>query len=186
MRVFIIHGFESNPNRNWFAWLKQNLEQQNIETFIPALPQSYNPTPKLWIDFLTKECENIDEKTYFVAHSLGCLALLQFLQSLENLEKIGGFVLVSGFEQKLPNLSEIDCFMNLKLDTQKLIKLTNNRLLIAARNDEIVPCEFTHALAKNLQASFIETQEGGHFMQEDGFREFPLVLNALRDFFTKN
>ncbi|KAA6226461.1 MULTISPECIES: RBBP9/YdeN family alpha/beta hydrolase [unclassified Campylobacter] len=177
MQVYIIHGFESNPKRNWFPWLQENLILNNINAFTPTLPNSSTPNVDEWLETLSKECKNIDENTYFVAHSLGCLITLLFLQKIN--KKIGGIILVSGFSKLVNHLPLLENFTKTSLDYENLIKLSPKRLIIAARDDYIIPLNLTHNLAKNLRASYVEFEKGGHFMQEDGFTKMPLILNTL-------
>lgn len=183
MHIYITHGFEAYPQKHWFMWLKDTLAKKGIHTTIPAMPNAANPTPSEWIRTLQNEVTHIDTQSYFIGHSLGCIATLRFLQTLDREQKIGGIVLVSGFDSPLqiyPNLNE---FTKEPLEYDKLISLSHNRLVISARDDCIVPTKLSANLAQNLQATFIQTHKGGHFMQDDGFQTFPLLAHLLEFYF---
>ena len=92
---------------------------------------------------------------------------------------VGGVILVSGFNDNLLNLPQLDDFRNPDIDYEKLVRLTGHRVVIAAKDDDIVPHALSHHLAESLDAEFISVEHGGHFLDSDGFGEFPLVLDEL-------
>lgn len=51
--------------------------------------------------------------------------------------------------------------------------------MISARDDVIVPFSLSENLAELISADFIARDQGGHFMDIDGFRELPLVYETL-------
>lgn len=180
-RVFIIHGFDANPKKHWFMWLKDKLESLNISANILSMPNPQNPILEEWIECISKNVGIADRDTFFVAHSLGTITTLQYIQTLKNhSSKIGGILLVSGFCAPLPSLPELDSFARGDLDVTNIIMRVKNRIVIAARDDEIVPCELSENLAQKIEATFVLEPKGGHFMQSDGFSEFPLLFSLLQ------
>ncbi|RDU71267.1 serine hydrolase family protein [Helicobacter aurati] len=186
MQVYIVHGFEAYPQKHWFMWLRDELSKQHVSTYIPAMPNAANPIPEEWDSTLQSEVKNIDKNTYFIGHSLGCIATLRFLSILQERTQIGGIILVSGFDKSLDSLPQLNHFMNINLEYNKLCSLTAQRLVISARNDNIVPTQLSQILAQNLRATFIQTDTGGHFMQDDNFTSFPLLFHQLTFFFANN
>ena len=51
--------------------------------------------------------------------------------------------------------------------------------LISAKDDKVVPTWMSENLAKKLNAKFIQTPNGGHFMESEGFKDLPLVIEEL-------
>ncbi|WP_295697816.1 alpha/beta hydrolase [uncultured Helicobacter sp.] len=182
MQVYITHGFEAYPQKHWFMWLKNELAKKGISTTIPAMPNADNPAPNEWLATLQQEAQNINTHSYFIGHSLGCIATLNFLNTLPDSTRIGGTILISGFDTPLSIYPQLNAFIDGKLNYDKLCALTTNRLVISARNDTIVPSHLSHTLAQNLKATFVQTHTGGHFMQDDGFTSFPLLLHYLNYF----
>ena len=151
-KIYITHGYTANSQKHWFPWLKERLEKQGFLVQVFDLPNSEKPTPESWLDFHQQHISEPDSQSYFIAHSLGCIATLRYLQSLTS--PIGGLILVSGFAEHLPNLPELDPFTEPKLDIQNLIQQIPNRLVIASDDDHIVNVQATRNLAQKLQAEY--------------------------------
>lgn len=184
-QVYIIHGYGASPQHHWFPWLKEKLAQDGITAIIPALPDPEHPVKENW-DACLKQTIGIPEKnTYFIAHSLGCIALLDYLQQLESPFKIGGLVLVSGFSSAVPGYSLINPFIAHALQPEKIIDITTQRVVIASQDDPIVPYELTCQLAQDLQARLLSVEHAGHFLGSDGFKRFPLLQNELSRIFSR-
>ncbi|MBD8575231.1 serine hydrolase family protein [Pseudomonas syringae] len=178
--VYIVHGYRATPDDHWFAWLKQRLEQTGATVSVVALPPSINPRPQQWQQALAEQIPHPDDHSWFVTHSLGSIALLEYLATRKNLSTIGGYVLVSGFNERLSNIPQLDSFIRPDLDYRKLVQLTHNRVVIAARNDVVVPHAISETLAKRLEARFVSLPQGGHFLAAEGFETFPRVFEELK------
>lgn len=183
MKLYILHGYDSAPDKNWFPWLKRTAEKVNIPCDILNLPNPSEPNPDEWLASIKEQINFTEvgsEETFFVSHSLGTVATMNFLNSLDSSIKIGGYILVSGFYHFVPNLELLNPFIKATVDYKQLKNVTKNRLVISARNDTIVPTEYSYQLAQNLDCMFIQTSEGGHFMDSEGYTELPLVLEQLK------
>ena len=179
-RVCIVHGFDAAPSAPWFPWLKAALEREGHQVIIDQMPSAGSPTPEQWQQALDRQVPTPDRDTYFVAHSLGCIAVLRYLESLKPDVRIGGFALVAGFNDRLAVHPQLDAFHRPALDCAKLQRMAAHRLVIAARDDPAVPHAASQRLAAALKASFISVDKGGHFLDSDGFSQFPLLTEQLR------
>jgi uncharacterized protein len=182
MQIYIVHGYSASPSDHWFPWLREELEQRGAAVSIVDLPSPENPQPDEWQKALENQVSVLDRKTYFVTHSLGSITLLRYLESATSNERIGGYILVSGFNGSLPILPQLDSFQRIGIDYEKLVQITDNRVVIAALDDASVPHTITEDLAESLDAQFISVEQGGHFLSSDGFAEFPLVLSEIERF----
>lgn len=179
-RIYVIHGFNASTGRHWFPWLKQKLTSDNkISVKVLDMPSPTEPKPEEWIGKLSESIEKLDQDTYFIAHSLGCIALLDYFETLKELPKIGGIIFVSGFNQKLVNIPEINDFIRTGIDYKKIINAATSRVVVTAVNDEIVPTEFSKELADCLEAKLFQLSAGGHFLDSDGFSEFPQIYEIV-------
>lgn len=178
-QVYIVHGYSASPDSHWFAWLKQRLQSQGVKVSVLDMPNSAAPRPDQWQQTLQQQVIHADRNTWFVTHSLGSIAVLRYLADRQDLSTIGGIVLVSGFNEHLSNIPELDPFLRPDLDYAKIIRVTHTRMVIAAANDVVVPAPFSQRLARQLDAQFVLLPEGGHFLKDDGYSEFPALLNEL-------
>ena len=180
-QVYIIHGYGASPSNHWFPWLKEKLIADNHQVSVLHMPNSSDPKKEEWLETLANKIKNLDDNTYFVAHSLGSITLLNYLEKLNPLPGFGGFILVSGFSERLSSLSSLDPFTVKEVDYQKIISATNSRAVIAAEDDYIVPFQLSQNLSNQLDTSFYPVEKGGHFLEDDGFIAFPLVYDILNN-----
>jgi len=181
-QVYIIHGYGSSPDKHWFPWLKEKLIADDHQVSVLEMPSSSEPKKEEWLETLNNKIKNLDNNTYFVTHSLGSITLLNYLERLDPLPNFGGFILVAGFSEPLSSLpSSLNPFTLKKVDYKKIISATNSRVVIAAKDDYIVPFQLSQNLSKQLDASFYQVEKGGHFRGDDGFITFPLVYDILNN-----
>lgn len=177
--VYILHGYNATPKDHWFPWLQQKLVDQGIQAQTLALPNPENPELSQWIDTLKQSIANANDQTFFVAHSLGCIALLNYLNQLDNTTTIGGMVLVSGFNQPVPNRPLLDSFVNQEIDIKAIINMAQHRVMIVSNDDPIVPFILSQHLSDDLKATLISVEQGGHFLGREGFTRLPIVYDEL-------
>lgn len=176
-KVYITHGYTANSTKHWFPWLKLRLKNQGFWVEVFDMPNSTQPDAQQWLEFHQQKIQNIDSNSYFIAHSLGCIATLRFLQQRQ--QTIGGVILVAGFAQSLPNLPELDQFSAEPLDFAALIQQIPQRLVIASDDDQVVNVQYSRNLAQQLQADYLELSGYGHFLDRQGISELPLVYDNI-------
>lgn len=181
MHIVIVHGYGSAPERNWFPWLKVELEKRGFAVDVLCLPDASAPCLDAWLDCIGSHVRDAGCRTFFVAHSLGYIALLGALHRLEAGRRFGGMVLVSGFSRPLEGLRELDAFAVQCLDFDRLAAMCGRIVVIAAGDDPVVPAAATEELAAKLHAEFILCEHGGHFMDSDGFKEWPFLLDRIEE-----
>jgi len=173
-RVFIIHGWEGAPDSNWFPWLRSKLEGRGMEVHVPQMPDSYNPKQGPWLEALAALVGRADEETYFVGHSLGCITILRYLESMREGSRIGGAVFVAGFTDDL-GIKEIGDFFKAPIDYAKISEGCGRFVAIASDNDKYVALKYSDILKDNLNAKIIVEPGMGHF----NMKELHVVLNEL-------
>lgn len=178
-RVFIVHGYTASPQSHWFPWLKQQLETRDIHVEVLAMPDPHQPTPAAWDAAMDNLVRDHDERTFLLGHSLGCIAILRQLSRLPVSRRVGGILLVSGFDQPLHTLPELDPFMQPGYDPAHIMTLAPQRVVVASRDDAIVPYRYCHHLSEQLAAPLYSLEHGGHFLDRDGFLTLPLVHDRL-------
>src|SRR3989338_7882976 len=96
-RVYIIHGWGGNPNEGWLVWLGKELENKGFEVFIPEMPDTWSPTINKWVNKISEVVGKSDVQTYFVGHSIGCQAVMRYLEHLPQNQRAGGAIFVAGW-----------------------------------------------------------------------------------------
>lgn len=179
VNVYVVHGYTSASSAEWFPWLKNKLTEIDISTTIFDMPNPNDPKVNEWDAYLDKNITECSESTILVGHSLGCITLLRYLEKQSDDRKIGGIILVSGFLEPITTLPILDPFIKQNLNTPKLIKMIEKRLVISSLDDSIVPYQLSCELAKQIDAKLITVENGGHFIGQEGFTEFPLVFDEI-------
>ena len=179
INVYIVHGFMASPSDHWFQWLKEKLEKRGISAKVLELPDSSAPKPSIWQQTLSENIDNLNESTFIVAHSIGSVSVLNYLDRREGVKSIGGLILVSGFTAPLPELPQLNGFVDHQVNFEKIVKLTPQRAVIGSPQDPIVPYSLTKALARDLRVDLYSIDDAGHFLAEDGYDSFPQLLDLL-------
>ena len=186
-RVFIIHGWGGNSEESWFPWLKKELEQRKFKVIVPNMLNSKIPKIDAWVSHLTENIGKADKNTFLVGHSIGCQAIMRYLEQLSPKEKIGGAVLVAGFFT-LTGLTTKEKpiakpWLENSIDFKKVKEHCSNLTVILSDNDSYVPLEENKLkFEKELNAKVIVKHNLGHFSGENGITELPSALQEILKF----
>lgn len=173
-KVYIVHGYGATAESNWFPWLEAELTQRGIACERLNMPDTQAPNAGKWLDYLIANVE-IDDQTVVVGHSLGCIALMNFLA--KTYARPAGAVFVSGFYQPVEGLAELEGFSNLYAILPPLTDFP--RYVLAANDDNIVPQHYSDKLAQHLNATYLRLPHGGHFIDQEGYTALPEVLELI-------
>jgi len=184
-RVFIIHRWDGNPESDWYPWLKQELEKKGFQVFIPQMPNATKPEIEKWVSKIKNEVRNLDAETYFIGHSIGCQAIMRYVEKEKYNDKIGIVIFVAGWF-KLDNLEneEVKKIANPWLKTPfnfNAIKQKISKLTVFLSTDD--PYNFINENAQifknNLSAKIILEKNKGHFTKEDGIIALPEIVKEI-------
>ena len=181
-RVFIVHGWEGYPEEGWRPWLRENLEKASFSVFNPAMPNAENPTMKAWVKHLTKTVKTPDKNCYLIGHSLGCITILRYLETLRNNEKIGGVILVAGFAKDLtfPGYKgELSSFFKKTIAWEKIKTHCKKFVAIHSDNDPYVSLKNAEIFREELGAKITIEHNMKHFSGDDGITKLPIVLKSI-------
>ncbi len=177
-RVFLIHGWEGYPEEGWRPWLKEKLEKEGFQVTVPAMPDTVHPQMQAWVEHLAKIVGTPDQDCYFIGHSLGCITILRYLETLEENQKVGGVVLVAGFSDDL-GYKELSSFFVKPIDWQKIKSHCSKFIIIHSTDDPLVPVRYADILKEKLNAEIIIEQGKKHFSGDDGITELPSTLESI-------
>lgn len=177
-RVFLIHGWGGAPNEGWRPWLAGELLKKGFEVFVPAMPDTNHPKMVDWVFYLKKIVGKVGKESFFVGHSLGCITILRYLETLSDKEKIGGAVFVAGFTDDL-SYSELSNFFKTPIGFSKIKKHINKLISIHSDNDPIVSLKYGKIFKKKFNAEVIVCHNMKHFSGDEGVNKLPVALESL-------
>ena len=181
-KVFIIHWTEWHPEENWFPYLKEELSNNWYTVYVPQFPTPDNQSLDNWLKIWEIFRDLVDENTIFIGHSSGPVFILNLLEKLDTPIKACYFA--SWFVSKIwneyyDNLNET--FIEKSFNWEKIKNNCKNFTLFHGDNDPYVSSERAEELAKLLNTTVNYVKWGGHLNEAAGFKEFPQLLNKIKN-----
>ena len=177
-KLIMVHGIWTGPEGDWFRWVAVEAEKRGFDVIAPQMPNPLLPSLEAWLTMLKTISWNIDENTYFLGHSLGCITIVHLLASLPPETKIGGAVFVAGF-CSVPRVHYLDEFCDCQIDWDRIKKVTNKYRVILSTDDIFVPLRVGQDFATKLGAEVIIEKNKGHFTHYAGVFRLPSAFNSL-------
>lgn len=162
-RAIIVHCWGGNPGYAWYPWVKKELETRGFEVLVPRMPDTENPQMDQWVPLLAEVIGEPDEKLVLIGHSIGCATIMRYLETLSDTQKVGGVVLVAGFNENV-GFDEIQNFFETPIDLEKIkSKSKNGFFAIHSDNDPYVDLKYADIFKEKLGAEIIVKHAAGHF-----------------------
>ncbi|MBT4722908.1 hypothetical protein HN958_04170 [Candidatus Falkowbacteria bacterium] len=187
--IYLIHGWDGSPKEPMHQWIKTQLEQKGYTVIIPKMPDPEVPKIETWIPFLTEIILNLDENSYLIGHSVGCQAVLRFMETLPEEIKLSGVILIAPWmhldEQTIKDEGEeiveiAKPWMETPIDWKKVKSHTNNFTCLLSDNDPYVPLSNKELFEKSLNAKIIIEKNKGHYTEDDSIIENQTVIDLIR------
>jgi predicted alpha/beta hydrolase family esterase len=153
-RVFLVHGWTGSPEKGWFPWLKKELEKRGFFVVAELMPSPAAPRMEEWVECLKKLVGTSDEETFFVGHSLGCITILRYFESLPENEKAGGAILVAGFTDDIA-FRELSSFFLTPIDWKKINSRCKKFVALNSDNDKEVSLKHGYTFKDKIGAKLI-------------------------------
>ena len=184
-RVFIVHGWGGSQENCWFPWLKRELEKNNFVVQVPAMPHPENPTIEDWVNCLAEAVGEADSETYFVGHSIGCQTILRYIEQIQ--KPIGGVICVAGWFRLLHLATDEEKeiarpWLETPLNYEKIKQNAPKIVAIFSDDDPDVDIGDSDLFRERLGAKIIVEHNKGHFSDDAGVIELPVVLEELLKF----
>lgn len=186
-KIYIVHGHDASPNDHWFPWLGRKLQEAGHYSRRIVMANAAQPDFDHWQKFLALQMPDLDENTIVIAHGLGCLTTLHYLNQYfeQHGTRIKAGVFVSGFKSSLPTQPELTAFIQrAKMDSGVLQTYMPICISLISSNDPIVPPPVAIQLGNFINAQIYEVKEAGHFTAKDGFSEIPQLWHVLEPILT--
>ncbi|NUM25279.1 MAG: serine hydrolase family protein [Candidatus Buchananbacteria bacterium] len=181
-RAVIVHCWDGSPDYCWYPATKTQLEQNQFSVTVPAFPETEAPNLAKWLPMLQTVVGTPDENLFLIGHSVGCITILRYLESLAPGQKIGGVVLVAGFTDDL-GYDELKNFFQTNIDFQKIKSHCPKFVAIHSDNDPYVDLKHADVFKAELNAEIIVKHQAGHFSgevdNETSCRNLPEVSDTV-------
>ena len=161
---------------DWPDWLAKETRKCGFEFNLLSMPDIMYPEVDQWLAFFNKQNIEIDDDTYFVGHSLGCITIARFLEKLPSKKVARGCIFISGF-CSLPPIPFLSDFCTLPIDFSEVKKHAREFVSIVSDNDHVIPPKLSEELSKKVGAWNITEHNKGHFTT--GVKKIPSVLNVI-------
>jgi len=180
-KVIIVHGWGGSSEDNWVPWIKQELKNRGFDAVALDMPNTEKPEIKKWVGFLKSNVKSLDENTFFIGHSVGCQAILRYLEKMN--KKVGGVVLVAPWmhldkktieEEGEESVKISKPWMETPIDFKKVKKLSKF-VCILSDNDPYVPLSDAKLFKKELNAEIVVEHKEEHFTEE----KYDMILNKF-------
>jgi len=174
MRIVLIHGYKASPEMGFWPWLREELVKRGHEVIAPELPNPAEPDCEEWVVAIDKAIMRPQGDTIFIAHSLGCVALLHYLEQAEMAGTPMSSILVSPIWYV--GAKRFESFFVPPVDFDTAMWKSQGFTIVHAKDDDVVP--FDHALRyeKELQGQLEALDEGRHFVDAE---KLPILLDLI-------
>lgn len=182
-RAIIVHCWGGNPDYCWYPWVKSELEKKGFEVTVPAMPDADNPRLEKWLSHLESVVGEPDDELVMVGHSIGTVAILRYLETLSDDERIDKVILVAGFTDPI-GFKELENFFEKPLDFSAIKRRSKDGFVaIQSDNDQYVSEQYGVRLRDELGAKLV-VKHGAYHMSgdvdgEDSYLELPEVVQEL-------
>ena len=181
-RVILIHGWGGSPSNDWIPWAKEKLSEVGYETFVLEMPETDHPKIDLWVNKLKEVVGETRENDVFVGHSIGCQAILRYLETISN--KVAKVILIAPWWYLILDEGEeqadADPWLKVDVDFEKIKSKSHKFVAVFSDNDPFVPLEKnTRFFKEKLNSEIVVKSKMGHFTQSDGVTQIPFLVELI-------
>jgi len=165
-QVLICHAYNTLPSDNWYEWFAELLKSRGYDAKVLQLPNPSAPSEEKWVESI--RAAHTNDLVRFVGHSLGCRAVLAYLnqynKSVESVALVACPMFWDGVVDTRPPLKAYVDGMQ-ELDFEKLKNLVNRYDLFHDSTDDLLPMRNVEYLKKMLadKAVVHTSDKYGHF-----------------------
>jgi len=179
-RAVIVHCWGGEPNYAWYPWVAKHLEAKGFNVSVPEMPDSEEPKLDKWLPHLQDVIGEPDEDLILIGHSLGCVTIMRYLETLTEKQKVGKVIFVAGFTDAI-GFKELENFFDRPIKFEKIkTKTAEGFVVIQSDDDPYVAEQYGTRLEEELGAELLIKQEVGHMsgsvVDKDSCTELPEVV----------
>ncbi len=182
MKALILHGTDATPQANWFPWLKQKLQEQGYEVWVPLLPCNHTPNRKVYNDFIFSSGWELRDNVV-IGHSAGAVSVLNLLMDNRcppiQLGVMAG-AWVQGAPKEFDEPGQFDyMFPPEGFDFETIKAKADKLVFVHGDDDPYCPLEQAQWLAGQLDADIHLIKGGQHLGSK--YKEIPELLSIVNN-----
>jgi uncharacterized protein len=188
-RVFLIHGWGGSPKEPMHKWIKKNLEERGFEVNVPNMPDSEKPKIQPWVNKIREVVGKTSVDDIFIGHSVGCQAVLRYIEGLGKNEKIGKVILIAPWmhldkqtieEEGEESIKIAKPWVETLINFNKIKTHCDKFICIFSNDDPYVPLSNVDLFKKNINAEILILKNKGHFDPSHNIDKLPELLNYIK------
>ncbi|GEM_PF-943762 len=175
-KIVLLHGWGGSKDERFFVWLDGELTKLGHTVLRFNFPDTDSPNQEEWVKEIHKQVGYVNGKTILVGFSLGGVAILRFLEGLDEDAALAGVYLLGtpSTDMGYPELAD---FFKTAFDWSQINSVCHNFKVYSSTNDEVVPAENGLTLAAKLNTSVRSINNAWHFNLE----KLPEVLVDINE-----
>ena len=182
----IIHGFENHrPENHWHRHLATNLRARGHQVAYPQLPNPDQPVLSQWLEVVDTELQLMKESSAksvtVIAHSLGCITWLQYLQKHSSPMTVDRVLLVAPADPQMIAEVAPTFVTNFQIADSANMLNAQNPTLLSSDADPWLPRGVAETFAQPLGLTPLIWQGAGHLSRDDGFGYWQGVIDWAQD-----
>ena len=181
-QAVILHGASADHTSNWFPWLKEQLEANGYQVWVPDLPGAEKPSLRRFVEFLKQNYPfDLNDEVTLIGHSVGAVAILSWLQSLPQETRVGNCYLVAAFIDDL-GCEMMKDFFNPQLEFSKIKGKAEKLNFIYSDDDPFIATKDVEFLSGQVDGELHLIKGQKHFAIDPGgpqYKEFPFLLDLI-------
>jgi uncharacterized protein len=172
-KAVILHSWYGKIDRDWYPWLKTELEKRNYDVILKQIPTFDSDLPELETSLKFIE-SSVDNNTTIICHSLSCLLALR----LAEMKSFAKMIIVAGWD--FDDLcAEHKLFWKNKIDHDSTKKNVKEIYCLSSDNDPYITAYQAEEMSKRLNGKFILVTGAGHFTEKFGIKKIPELLSLI-------
>lgn len=177
-KIILMHGNGgSGVEDNWFPYVKRKLENLGINVVAKTFPDNKLARQEFWLPFLKDELK-ADDNTILIGASTGAVAAMRFAED----NKLFGSILIGASYTDLGEEPEKVTGFFEKPWSWKSIKKNQNWIIqFASIDDPYIPIAEARYIHDRLNTDYHEYKNRGHFSWDVHLKEFPEVIQAVKE-----
>ncbi len=188
-RIFLIHGWDGSPEEPMHKWIKKILGEKGFCVYVPEMPNADKPEIKAWIKKIAEVVGQLNKEDIFIGHSVGCQAVLRYLEKLNKEEKTKKVILIAPWmhldkqtiEEEGEEVIEIaKPWEKIPINFEKVKSHCKKFIAIFSDNDPYVPLSNIDLFKKRLNAKTLILKNKGHFDPSHNIDKLPELLNFIK------